>query len=154
MDLINICHADQNNCMHECACVHARVCVCVCRSFHVHVCVCAFVSGRRYTGCHCLCGRVVEEEVAGGETQDKESERWEDTVSVCVCMCVSVCVRPESCHHPSLLVCWCWAARGACRSVSVTTCPTKRTHRDTHASTHTLSQRRSCQDGGQLLLTS
>ncbi|KAM8840364.1 1-acylglycerol-3-phosphate O-acyltransferase ABHD5-like isoform 4-T4 [Spinachia spinachia] len=27
---------------------------------------------RRYTGCHCLCGRVVEEEVAEGETQDKE----------------------------------------------------------------------------------
>lgn len=141
MDLINICHADQNNCMHECACVHARVCVCVCRSFHVHVCVCAFVSGRRYTGCHCLCGRVVEEEVAGGETQDKESERWEDTVSVCVCMCVSVCVRPESCHHPSLrsvlvLGCEGGLSLSFCHNMS----HQKDTQRHTRKHTHTLPE--------------
>lgn len=40
-------------------CVLIRMCVCAS--------VCAFASGRQYTGCHCLCGRVIEEEVVEGE---------------------------------------------------------------------------------------
>lgn len=46
----------------------------------VRVCVSLCVaSERQYTGCHCLCGCVVEEEVVEGETEDKEG--WKDVVS-------------------------------------------------------------------------
>lgn len=118
-----VCHADKYDCTHEYECM--QVCLCVC----------AFVSGRRYTGCHCLCGRVIEEEVVEGETQDKESE------TLCVCVCQRQ--KESSVYGPRAVIISLSAVDGVGlqRGLSVSFCHNMSHRRGTHTQhTHTFPE--------------
>lgn len=90
----------------------------------------------------------------GRDTRQRERAmgRHGECVRVHVCVCVCAARELSSSISPQ---CAGVGLRGGLVAQFLSQhVPPKRTHRDTHASTHTLSQRRSCQDGGQLLLTS